>query len=491
VSERNYQVTRMTHIYESAAGVYAYLPIAMGSRESDLVASAIQTLQKIVADHNASGRPIHELVSTVHQRHSLLGGALEEEMETWNALGRFLNQDWWRRAWVLQEATAVKQTTILYGGHEISWFDSEFLVLAIFAFVTHPEVGPSIKELMALRDPSLGPQNGLLALRLKRVRKVKLSLLEVLQTLRPLAASDLRDKVYAGLGLVHDVSTAEVPLDYGVTTGTVYFHVAAHLVQNNRHLDWLEHVSSHHSELPFPSWIPIWAIPYHRSPMPKRIKGTADSEESVYHADLNLESNDSESGAANPLATIQGAALSLRGVDFDEIISVTPGAGGGSDTSAERAWMPANCSDTYQATGETIHSAFFRCLTLDVAEVRGTEVVRGAAQVPLPPPLGDDSFWDRSRYEFGAHPMKMWTPMRSLAISRQGYMALVPEETAIGDRVVVLVGGCVPYVLRPVGNDTQEGYRYVGEAYVHGLMDGETARFIGSGVCKVQEIKLV
>ena len=203
----------MTHIYESAAGVYAYLPIAMGSRESDLVASAIQTLQKIVADHNASGRPIHELVSTVHQRHSLLGGALEEEMETWNALGRFLNQDWWRRAWVLQEATAVKQTTILYGGHEISWFDSEFLVLAIFAFVTHPEVGPSIKELMALRDPSLGPQNGLLALRLKRVRKVKLSLLEVLQTLRPLAASDLRDKVYAGLGLVHDVSTAEVPLE--------------------------------------------------------------------------------------------------------------------------------------------------------------------------------------------------------------------------------------------------------------------------------------
>ena len=129
-------------------------------------------------------------------------------------------------------------------------------------------------------------------------------------------------------------------------------------------------------------------------------------------------------------------------------------------------------------------------MTLDVAELRGTQVVRGA-QVSLAPPLGDDSFWERSRYEFGAHPMKMWTPTRSLAISRQGYMALVPEETAIGDRVVVLVGGCVPYVLRPVGNDTQEGYRYVGEAYVHGLTDGETARFIGSGVCKVQEIKLV
>lgn len=38
-----------------------------------------------------------------------------------------------------------------------------------------------------------------------------------------------------------------------------------------------------------------------------------------------------------------------------------------------------------------------------------------------------------------------------------------------GDICCILFGAPVPFVLRPAGN----GYRLVGEAYVHGIMKGE------------------
>jgi hypothetical protein len=45
-----------------------------------------------------------------------------------------------------------------------------------------------------------------------------------------------------------------------------------------------------------------------------------------------------------------------------------------------------------------------------------------------------------------------------------------PLSTRRGDEVWILRGGKVPYVLRPLGNAT---YKLVGEAYMHGIMQGE------------------
>ena len=55
-------------------------------------------------------------------------------------------------------------------------------------------------------------------------------------------------------------------------------------------------------------------------------------------------------------------------------------------------------------------------------------------------------------------------------VTADGIMALGPEEAQIGDRVCIIPGSEVPLLLRPLG-DSQ--YNFVGELYVHGLMDGE------------------
>jgi hypothetical protein len=53
----------------------------------------------------------------------------------------------------------------------------------------------------------------------------------------------------------------------------------------------------------------------------------------------------------------------------------------------------------------------------------------------------------------------------------KGYMAIGPESTKGGNEMWVLHGGLVPFVLKDVGKSGK--WALVGDAYVHGIMDGE------------------
>ena len=56
--------------------------------------------------------------------------------------------------------------------------------------------------------------------------------------------------------------------------------------------------------------------------------------------------------------------------------------------------------------------------------------------------------------------------------TKSGYMGLGPRYTQPGDQVCVFFGAKTPFILRK-----HEGkYRLIGDAYVHGAMDGEFVR---------------
>ena len=62
---------------------------------------------------------------------------------------------------------------------------------------------------------------------------------------------------------------------------------------------------------------------------------------------------------------------------------------------------------------------------------------------------------------------------RSIAITKRRYISAIAQEAQLGDLVCVLFGCSVPVVLRKrIG----EEYQFVGECYIHGLMDGEAIR---------------
>lgn len=61
---------------------------------------------------------------------------------------------------------------------------------------------------------------------------------------------------------------------------------------------------------------------------------------------------------------------------------------------------------------------------------------------------------------------------KHLFISNTGYLGLAPKSAGSGDTVWIFQGGKIPFMLRKkeTGN-----YNIVGEAYVHGFMDGSVA----------------
>lgn len=75
---------------------------------------------------------------------------------------------------------------------------------------------------------------------------------------------------------------------------------------------------------------------------------------------------------------------------------------------------------------------------------------------------------------------------RSFIITKKGFIGLAPFRTAVGDTITILQAGDVPFVLRQRRTSSgdlcdddvklrmkQGRYEFVGEAYVHGIMDGQ------------------
>jgi hypothetical protein len=66
--------------------------------------------------------------------------------------------------------------------------------------------------------------------------------------------------------------------------------------------------------------------------------------------------------------------------------------------------------------------------------------------------------------------VQKFTIGRNMCVTAGGFLGRVPMGSAIGDKICILFGGCVPFVLR----DSDGGYfKFIGECYIHGIMDGE------------------
>jgi hypothetical protein len=106
----------------------------------------------------------------------------------------------------------------------------------------------------------------------------------------------------------------------------------------------------------------------------------------------------------------------------------------------------------------------------------------------------NDSFVNRV-YQFSAHVPKALMGRRFF-ISSKGYIGLAPLGVEVSDRLCVLAGGRVPFIVRAVERiQTQTASpfvcRLIGDSYVHGLMDGEAMKMVDDGMLHVEEFELV
>ena len=101
-------------------------------------------------------------------------------------------------------------------------------------------------------------------------------------------------------------------------------------------------------------------------------------------------------------------------------------------------------------------------------------------QLPTRTQSGFEGFVDDSSEAFPFQQDCIASYGRKVAVTQKGYLCLVPPKTEVGDMVCLIQSAGTPFILRkvetrdeiePVGE--QQLCALVGEAYVHGIMDGE------------------
>ena len=332
--------------------------------------------------------------------------------------------------------------------------------------------------------------------------------------------SDLRDKVYAPLCLAPDGIRNEIQPDYVFkTTSEVYTDVVRyHLARATSNLDFLGYVmhqegsnvieTSEGVASALPSWVPNFSRKLTIWPISKTLHIPIDLESrclAVFDRRCVPSNKGAKQPSYRPLAVslpapyIVGLALCIGGVFIDYVKDTIPESSPGKDRKAVleferekgRKWKSSMNNEYF--TGETFNDAYNRALVLDlVFDYQNRAAGRGGKY--------DLHFQKESPANLSAVEIKYQNEMKQAhlqamisrlpALSRKHYILIVPNTTAVGDLIWAFVRGRTLYVLRPIDRD-RNCYTFIGECYVHGLMDGELDRQLNVREAKVEQIHLI
>lgn len=282
------------------------------------------------------------------------------------------------------------------------------------------------------------------------------------------SASDPHDKVYAALGFATDIPEEEpVTIDYRKSFAEMLKDVAVSCVRQREHnLRFLGHAGLLASGHIPATWIPDWLFPSPLAAFPKEITlpGPGAKQPLFNACGINHAVWDDQSYKYfGPI--VNGNTLKVPGilVDYVRTTSIVAGQVSTFD-SLENAWILSDMDVLYPATNEIIEAAYLRTLVADLKMQDGEIAGRGGSM-----------YW-RNRKSKPANHADIEQLMRQVCGGRKflttlthGYIGLGPLWALPGDAIFMLKGGEMMYLARPTLQGT---YHYVGEAYVHGMMDG-------------------
>ena len=322
-----------------------------------------------------------------------------------------------------------------------------------------------------------------------REDEVPMNLLKIMRMLRSYQATDPRDKVYAALNLASDQQVGKIRIDYSPMNSPedVYVDVAKYFLEEYKTLDWMDPVAFRclHD---LPSGVPDWSINNWLGPLEKYKRFGNETSGSFYCAAGRYTVLYDEQGNVKAPGVVHGTKLHLQGVLIDRIESVGD-AVREHGLEMQLSWyqLITDASSPYPFTGESKQEAFQRILTGDtMIATNGDPIRHPDLNLCLP-------------IDFGHKPIRIANPLpitpphnpygqiflassmtgkRQFAVTRSGYMGLVPDGARAGDWVCMLLGGKVLYVLREAESNQ---YRMAGECYMHGLMDGQSLDMLRSG----------
>lgn len=480
VPERGAQVLLMTRIYSSATMITIWLgehaddSILALEKIIDVATHLVELISAKSGDENSWQEST--LISHISPGDPVFWGEPGSKCHAaWQAIFKLLDRPWFTRAWIVQEATATYERMFFCGDRMVKWAH-----VITTSFVAHELTLYSATRL----NPT--PFNSFTVLDMFsnwKKSKCRCLLLNLCGELRVYDSTDPRDKIYVIAGLASDVGPGDVP-DYSTPFEEIYISFAASCLSKSspgHELDFLGFVirSSSESELlrqipdNLPSWVPDWRVklniyPFHKHQIDiqaDRIIGT------VYNASKGT----SFSGS------VKNQALYVNGIVVDSVKSLSSASSVRDNTRREMfnilksSWLPSIPSSLYNPPDtETVEEAFLTTVTADTIDASNDIM-------PIRPHSFDWNAIGIERLTLDNQDLSVYASdviegMRKATYGRRfmwtegGKMGLAPAAAKVGDKICLFFGGQVLYVSRERG---EERWEFVGECYVHGLMDGE------------------
>ncbi|KAK2604201.1 hypothetical protein N8I77_007149 [Diaporthe amygdali] len=372
----------------------------------------------------------------------------------WRSVGTFMLLPWFRRAWVIQEVGLARDPRVLYGRCEFGYRE----MLRVMRWVSGQmwAVQFAIPSLLVHREWYDWTES-----------KHPLTFTDLLSHGALLDCSDPRDRVYAFLG--HPMARNEDggPLifpDYVKSVDQVYLDVSCVLLQRFglRLLSSVEHREETIVD-ELPSWVVRWNVSVVMNDI-ARYPQCHQATPPQWAPDLSK--------------VIVGNKLELPGALLDTVskayiidVRSTPEVSlrfiDVSNTARNLSWSNILGEFPHRANAsDAILKSLCARDDLDPSKLRIPE--------------------NKQRFEHGVKDVGI---NRCLLATAKGGFGIGPLITRPGDVCCVLFGTDVPFILRPSRGSS--GYRILGEAFVHGVMNGEIAGMLQRGHIVQQTITII
>lgn len=416
------------------------------------------------------------------------------------AVSSLFERPWFRRVWVIQERTLSRNCIVSCGADWIYWhrlYDGFWLLCGVrdYLNIVGSEAGRSDSSALA----------AFLTTALDRVTPVAfarpctplISLLSMLSrnaARTRLEASDPRDYVFALLGLVDPARSPWIRVDYTKDWATVRIEVAkaclAHYGPSVLSFAGLPPVTGNlvSPSARVPSWAPDWSSEYLSQPLcvPSFFMARGANEKRAYAASRALKQSMSKCFTADN-------GLSLYASRLDEVVELgeplTETADSADDTArvvslaqwAQRLEAILPCANDVYQTPEEVCEALWKTPIADREFMHNWETERASAEMlSAYRALRAGNVSEGVKYaSVAGTKLHRRRPFRS----GRGYLGLGPSVAAAGDSVWVIPGADAPFILRPMADGS---FLVVGEAYAHGIMDGEFSEL----EARLEKIKL-
>ncbi|KAH7357189.1 hypothetical protein BKA65DRAFT_222136 [Rhexocercosporidium sp. MPI-PUGE-AT-0058] len=380
------------------------------------------------------------------------------------AIIQLFQRPWWRRMWPVQELVVPRKATLYFGDEAIP-FDS-FQELFSTPKTIKDMIGNTNYSAL-VSDPAWIGAERISILRAHYHRGHYPTLPQLLWATNFHLSTNSNEpltKVYALLGILGPKEQESDLLSYEAGAESDeenLINVAIHIVNRYQDLDILSYASHHRSQrTSLPSWVPDFRIAGDDvRPLVEETFGPPSSRR-IFNAGGEISHH-------SALAR-NSRSLVVQGYSFDDIMSVFHGFDD-SESSVTLLNVFASIKPTnVHITLET----FWRTVQADQRDgMRLGKVIHDI----------DESAFDQDKLlELG------FCKGRCLVLTSQGHLCLAPVRSKVGDKIVVLVGGKVPYILR-VGDG---GFEVVGESYVHGIMDGEILDSVAASGRVLEEFRI-